>query len=104
MTLVRTDVSEEHIASIFGVSRLLNLPSSQQGCAFFAVRREAYHRCELGRFNSLVTPKMEAICSSDALGLTRATRCKISKDIRHGYRRENIPEDSVLRHYLYRLG
>jgi hypothetical protein len=34
------------------------------------------------------------------LDLTTATRCNTPEDIRHCYRRENIPEDSVLQPYM----
>jgi hypothetical protein len=34
---------------------------------------------------------------SERSGPTTATLCNSPKDIRHCYRRENIPEDSVLR-------
>jgi hypothetical protein len=100
VALVRwADVSGDHITSIFRVTKLLNLPISQQGYASrrtagaFArgsLRHEAYPRSELGRFNSLVTLKMEAVCSSEiSARLTRATRCNISKAIRYCYRCEN---------------
>jgi hypothetical protein len=46
-----------------------------------AVCREAYPHYELGRSKSLVTLKMEAIYSSETSVLTRATRCKVPKDI-----------------------
>jgi hypothetical protein len=36
---------------------------------------------------------------SETSGLTRATWCNTSEDIRHCYRREDIPEDGVLRPY-----
>jgi hypothetical protein len=36
-------------------------------------------RCEQGRFTSLVTLKMDAICFFETSFLTRATRCNISK-------------------------
>jgi hypothetical protein len=34
---------------------------------------------------------------SETSALTRAKRCKITKDTRHYYHREYVPEDSVLR-------
>jgi hypothetical protein len=36
---------------------------------------------------------------SEASVLTRVTRCNIPIDVRHSYRRENIPKDGVLRPY-----
>jgi hypothetical protein len=49
--------------------------------AFFAV--QAYPRCELGRFKSLITLKIEAVCSSRMSVLSKATQCNISKDTHH---------------------
>jgi hypothetical protein len=45
------------------------------------VSREACSLYELGRFKNLVTLKMEMICYSETSVLTRATRCKVPKDI-----------------------
>jgi hypothetical protein len=68
--------------------------------ALFAVLREAYLRCKLGRLKSPATLKMEAISSPGTSILTTVTRCNISKEIHHCYRREKIPEDSVLQPYI----
>jgi hypothetical protein len=82
-----TDVSEEHIASIFRV-RLLNLPSLQRGYASRrTAKRVSYTVSPQARFKSLVTLKMEAICSSETSVITRATRYKVPEDIYHWYRR-----------------
>jgi hypothetical protein len=40
---------------------------------------------------------------SETLGLTRATRSNTPQDIYNFYRRENIPEDSVLTPYILSL-
>jgi hypothetical protein len=83
---VRTEVSEECIASIFRVTRI-SLTRTTDDCsgavkeAPFAVRPEAYPLSELRRFKFLVTLKMEAICSSETSVLTRVTLYNISKDI-----------------------
>jgi hypothetical protein len=63
------------------------------------VRREAHLRCELERFKSLVTLKMEAMFCSETSVLTTATRCNISKGFHHCYSCENIPQYSGLRAY-----
>jgi hypothetical protein len=49
--------------------------------ALCVVRREAYPRWQLGRFENLITMKMEAIYSSETTVPTRATRYNISKGI-----------------------
>jgi hypothetical protein len=64
------------------VMRYLNLPSCGGAVARGSpVRREAYRRCELARFESVITLNMEAICSSETSVLTTATWCKVPKDI-----------------------
>jgi hypothetical protein len=95
--LVRNNVSEEHIASIFMVT-CLSVEMLRE--ALFAVRREASSRCVLERFKIVVTLKMETICYSETSVLTISTRCNISKDIHHCYHRKHIAENCVLRPYI----
>jgi hypothetical protein len=47
------------------------------------IRHGVYLCCNLGRFRSLVTLKMEVICSSEMSVLTGTTWCNISKHIHH---------------------
>jgi hypothetical protein len=47
----------------------------------FAFRREAYLRYDLGRFDRLVTQKMEAIYSSETSDLTKATQYTVPKEM-----------------------
>jgi hypothetical protein len=68
VALVRTDVSEEHVASFFGVENISQL--------------------ELANSSILM---MEAIRSSETLVIRRATRRRTPEDsILHGHRRENF--------------
>jgi hypothetical protein len=57
--------------------------------AFFSVRCEAYHRCELGKFKRIVSLKMEAFSFFETSVLTRATPCNISEGIHYG---KKIPD------------
>jgi hypothetical protein len=68
--------------------------------ALFTLRREAYPPYELGKFKSVVTLKKALICSYISLVLTRTTRYKISVGTYNWYRRESIPDDSVLRTFI----
>jgi hypothetical protein len=51
--------------------------------ALFPIHRGAYPHYELRRFKNLVTLKMEAICSSETLFLTRATWYEVPEDLFH---------------------
>jgi hypothetical protein len=74
VALVRTDVSKEHISSIFGVKILRELEIT------LAVT-----------INIIFTLKMEATHSFETSVLTRATRCHTPEDgILPSRRRENL--------------
>jgi hypothetical protein len=79
VALVRTDVSEEHAASNFRVTRLLNLRSSQRGYA----SRWTAKRASCTAVIILITLKMEAVYSFETSVVTRATRYKVSEGICH---------------------
>jgi hypothetical protein len=51
--------------------------------ALFTIHFKAHPCYELGRFKSLVTLKMEAICSSEMSVLTTAIQHKVPEDIFH---------------------
>jgi demethoxyubiquinone hydroxylase (CLK1/Coq7/Cat5 family) len=75
VALVRTDVSEEHSATIIRVTRIGELG------AMLAVTS---NRCMLQKKYSspiFVTLMMEALHSSETLVLTRATWCNIPEDV-----------------------
>jgi hypothetical protein len=70
-------VLQPYIASLYG--------EANQECFYSNTNVECYH------------PENEADMFSETSGLTKAPRCTTAEDIRHCYRRENIPEYSVLR-------
>jgi hypothetical protein len=89
MTLVRTDVSEECNASIIRIIRISEVVTlAVTSKLLHSVRRLLVTANVIPISPILVTLMMEALCTSKASVLTRATRCKIR-------------EDSILHLYLY---
>jgi hypothetical protein len=96
--LVRTDVSEEPVASIFRVGRnrelgtMLAVMSRQQHTqCFFTVWFSLLVTADISSSRFLSTLKMEATRSTEMSVLTRPTWCHIPEDdILHSHCRENV--------------
>jgi hypothetical protein len=85
VALVRTGVSEEHIASIIRVTRIGELGVFLRSLLRLLVTADVLSS------PIFVTLMMEAVCSTETLVLTRATRSHITEDgIRHSHRHENL--------------
>jgi hypothetical protein len=93
VALLRTDVSEERIASIIWVTRIDELGTTLAVTSKRSTMPRNAHYSSILTYSSyiLVTLMMEATRYSETLALTRATRRSIPKGgILHSHRRENL--------------
>jgi hypothetical protein len=98
VALVKTEVSEEHIASIIRVTRIDMLGTRLA----LSSNRSSQHIVSDSLI--LVTLMMEAILSSGALVLTRTTRCNFPEGgILHSHRRENLISTYFTHSLLFRM-
>jgi hypothetical protein len=96
VSLVKTDVSEERIASIIRLVRIGELRTSiSLQCA--SVASHCFTANVIPSSLNLVTLKIEAIISSEMSVPTKATPCNILEEgIIHSHRHENLNSYTAL--------